>query len=317
MTLRTRGLGIAGCVCILAVSCQHGLAHGDAKSLAEVAETLRPLHAKMLPPEPIDWLAQHHEDGQTFKQYIACNPVKPSAARRTICIRPIGSFTKEQREIVGLTAEFMSCYFNLPVTIEKDLPLAMIPETARRTAPWGTEQILSTYILYNVMKPQLPTNAVAYIAFTASDLWPGEGWNFVFGQASLRDRVGVWSIHRNGDRAASEGAFRMCLMRTMKTAVHETGHIFSMAHCTAYECCMCGSNHRKESDRRPIWLCPECMPKVCWATGTAPEERYSRLSAFCGRNGFKREKEFYDKSIKVITSSKPAGTRRAQTPQGR
>ena len=42
------------------------------------------------------------------------------------------------------------------------------------------------------------------------------------------------------------------------TATHETGHMFSMLHCTAYECCMCGSNHREESDRRPVYLCPEC-----------------------------------------------------------
>ena len=27
---------------------------------------------------------------------------------------------------------------------------------------------------------------VAVLALTTSDLWPGEGWNFVFGQASLR-----------------------------------------------------------------------------------------------------------------------------------
>ncbi len=37
------------------------------------------------------------------------------------------------------------------------------------------------------------------LALTTSDLWPGEGWNFVFGQASLSERVGVWSLHRLGN----------------------------------------------------------------------------------------------------------------------
>jgi hypothetical protein len=27
-----------------------------------------------------------------------------------------------------------------------------------------------------------PADALAYLALTASDLWPGEGWNFVFGR---------------------------------------------------------------------------------------------------------------------------------------
>ena len=110
--------------------------------------------------------------------------------------------------------------------------------------------------------------------------------------------------HRNGDPAAGEEEFRLCLMRTMKTAVHETGHIFSMRHCTAYECCMCGSNNREESDSRPVWLCPECVAKVCWATATDPVERYRKLADFCGKNGFKREQEFYGRSIEALKGTK-------------
>ncbi len=90
------------------------------------------------------------------------------------------------------------------------------------------------------------------IALTTSDLWPGKGWNFVFGQARLRERVGVWSLYRNGDPDESEGAFRLCLLRTIKTATHETGHMFSLRHCTKYECNMCESNNSEESDRSPM-----------------------------------------------------------------
>lgn len=45
------------------------------------------------------------------------------------------------------------------------------------------------------------------IAFTNADLWPGEGWNYVFGQASLADHVGVWSIHRYGDPSTATQLF--------------------------------------------------------------------------------------------------------------
>jgi len=54
------------------------------------------------------------------------------------------------------------------------------------------------------------------IAFTASDLWPGPGWNFVFGLASLRERVGVWSIHRFGNPSKGQAAFTQTLLRTLQ-----------------------------------------------------------------------------------------------------
>ncbi|MCK4357344.1 MAG: hypothetical protein KAW92_01120 [Candidatus Cloacimonetes bacterium] len=197
----------------------------------------------------------------------------------------------------------MSRFYNLQVKVQKDIPLSVIPNKARRRHPeWGVEQILTSYILNDILKPKLPADAAAYIALTISDLWPGRGWNFVFGQASLRERVGVWSIYRNGNPAESENSFRLCLLRTIKTAVHEIGHMFSMSHCVKYECCMCGSNHREEADRRPLWFCPECMAKVCWATCSDPVDRYQILAEFCEEHGFNNEKEFYKKSIAKLES---------------
>jgi archaemetzincin len=277
---------------------------GDPSSPQELRaaiERLRPLHKKLGKPGPHDWLAQHREPGQTFEDYLACRPVTPRGKRHVIYIQPLGDFTDTQRKIVILTADFMGRYFNVPAKVTEDLPLSLIPGRARRTHPnWGMKQILTTYVLNEVLLPRLPDDAAAYLALTASDLWPGEGWNFVFGQASLRERVGVWSIYRNGDPDESDAAFRLCLLRTLKTATHETGHMFSMLHCIAYECNMCGSNHRAESDRRPIALCPECMAKVCWAAGSDPVERLTRLAEFCKEQGLKTEAEFYEKEIEAL-----------------
>ena len=55
--------------------------------------------------------------------------------------------------------------------------------------------------------PRRPEDAVAVLGLTTSDLWPGEGWNFVFGQASLRDRIGVWSLYRFGDPERSDADY--------------------------------------------------------------------------------------------------------------
>lgn len=271
-------------------------------ALKKMREKLRPLHEKLPPPQPGDWLSIHREPGQTFEQYLACDPILPQGKRKVIYVQPLGDFTGTQLRIVTLTADFLGRYYNLPVKVRENLPLSLIPADARRVHPaWGMKQILSNYVLDSVLKRRLPGDAAAYLAFTASDLWPGRGWNFVFGQASISERVGVWSIYRNGDPDRSATDFRLCLLRTLKTAVHETGHMFSLLHCIEYQCGMCGSNHREESDRRPIALCPECLAKVCWATRTDPVERYKKLADFFEKNELQAEADFCRKSIQVLT----------------
>lgn len=218
-----------------------------------------------------------------------------------VYIQPLGEFSETQQRILNCTTEYMHLYFGLPVKKLPQLSLDVIPPKARRVHPsWGMDQILSTYVLEQVLIPRVSRDAVAVLALTASDLWPGEGWNFVFGQASLQSRVGVWSIYRNGDPEVGNDAFRLCLRRTLKTATHETGHMFSMLHCTTCECNMCGSNHRAESDRHPLWLCPTCLAKLTWATGTEPIGRYRRLAAFCRENVLVEEAEFFGKSVEVL-----------------
>ncbi|MDP2877746.1 MAG: hypothetical protein Q8O00_16270, partial [Holophaga sp.] len=118
--------------------------------------------------------------------------------------------------------------------------------------------------------------------------------------------------NRFGNPAKNAKAFRLCLIRAIGTAVHETCHMFTMMHCTAYACCMGGSNSLEESDRHPLWLCPECLAKLCWAVQTDPLLRFHKLAAFCERNGLTKEAIFYRKSIERLSTppnliSGPAG----------
>ena len=259
---------------------------------------LKPLHTELGEPGPSDWLANHHEPGQTFAQYLQSDPVTPTGARKAVYVQPIGDFTEKQRKVIDLSAEYMGLYFNVEVKVNDDLDLDMIPPKARRVHPsWKVPQLLSTYILDEVLQPRVADDAAALIAFTAIDLWPGRGWNFVFGQASLQERVGVWSIYRNGD---PETKFKTFVLRTLKTATHETGHMFSIQHCTAFECNMCGSNTRAESDRHPLWLCPECVAKVVHASGDDFVGRYTRLERFCRANGLAEEAEFFARSSRAL-----------------
>lgn len=271
------------------------------RQLETVASKVTPLHKKLGKPKPGEWLAEHKESGQTFAQYLRSRPTTAQGKRKVLYIQPLGPFTKTQRKIVDLSADFMGKYFGLQTKIKKPLTLAVIPKQAQRKHPsWGMHQILSTYVLDKVLRPRLPKDAAAYIAFTAVDLYPEPSWNFVFGQASLVHRVGVWSIYRNGDPDKSAAAFRLCLLRTLKTATHETGHMFSIDHCIYYECNMCGSNHRAESDRRPVTLCPVCLPKLLHATGVDAKQRFKDLAAFCKQHKLKPERVYYEKALKAL-----------------
>ena len=98
------------------------------------------------------------------------------------------------------------------------------------------------------------------LAITMEDLYPNPNWNFVFGQASIRERVGVFSFARYnpefyGERRRSNYG-KILLRRSCKVLAHEMGHIFSMHHCIFFSCVMNGSNHLYESDSRSLFLCP-------------------------------------------------------------
>jgi archaemetzincin len=154
--------------------------------------------------------------------------------------------------------------------------------------------------MLEVLRPKLPPDAAALIGFTSSDLFPDETLNFVFGQASLSERVGVWSLYRLGRPEANADSFKLVLLRTLKIAAHETGHMFSLAHCTKYECVMNGTNSLNESDRRPLDACAECMAKLCWAAGADPRERYARLAAFCAEHDLPYERRFFEDAARAL-----------------
>lgn len=270
----------------------------DLRKIRQAGSKIEPLHHRKLPSGPHDWLAQHKEAGQTFDQYLKSNPNRPTATRTTLYVQPLGDFSETTTRLVDETADFLALFYGLPIKKLEPLTLEVIPREARRTHR-GDRQILSTYVLEKVLRPRLPADAVALLALTTSDLWPGEKWTFVFGQATLAERVGVWSMYRFGD-AEDENPENPFRRRLFKVALHETGHMFGIKHCTAYECCMNGSNHLAEMDSRPLWLCPQCVQKVCWACRADPADRYRKLAEFAEKHGLPDEASFWRKSLERL-----------------
>jgi archaemetzincin len=266
----------------------------------DMEDRLRSLARPLDEPEVGDWLAEHREKGQTFRQYLSANPVRRDKEYSAIHLCLIGDFDGPRQRVVDLTGQYLSLFFDVPVRLRRQIPLGEIPARARRRHPeWGNEQILSTFILRELLEPDTPDDALAYLALTARDLWPGKGWNFVFGQANLRKRVGVWSIYRNGDPGKGAEAFRRCLRRTLSTGAHETGHVLTMKHCTAYSCLMNGSNSQEESDRKPLHPCPVCLRKLCWNLQVEPVPHLRRLAGFCAGQGL-GEAEWYARAAAAL-----------------
>lgn len=261
-----------------------------------ITAALEPLHLSMTPSRD-ERTPNGAEPGQTFAQYRGSFS---KSGYSTLYVQPIGALDARSEQLVVETAELLAVTFSAPTKVLDPISSDLIPEAARRNRS-GSLQFSSLYILDKVLKPRRPEDALAVLAISATDLYPEEGWNFVFGQASLSERIGVWSLHRYGDPGSEE--FRR---RLFKVAMHETGHMFGIAHCVAYECLMNYAGSRLALDRAPMWFCPECVQKVAFARGVDLPGYFSNLAAFAKSHNLPEEAVYWSKSRDAVVQSRSA-----------
>ena len=256
--------------------------------ILEAMRRIKPVFRTKTPTEPGDWLWSHTEPGQSYAQFRELVPVRAVDQYSTLRIVPIGPLTNGQTTVFEIVQDFLKPFFGLELVVDAPVPLQAIPASAQRfRADLGSKQLLTPYLLQTVLGARRKASDAAVLGLTAIDLWPSAGWNFVFGQGSLTDRVGVWSMARNGD-AERPGLRDLCALRTVMTATHETGHMFGIRHCTAYQCGMNGSNSSEERDRQPLEFCPECQAKLWWTCRLDPLARSRAIEAVAARHHFAR-----------------------------
>jgi archaemetzincin len=249
-------------------------------------------------PQSGEWLERFHERGQPYDSYVAGLPTRPTAQRTLIALQPLGPFSKDQREVLETLREAEAIFFDVPVVVMNDLPL---PTKGQRRRGSGWTQHHTRVILDSVLAPRLPRSAICSLGITMADLYPEPSWNFVFGQASLDERVGVYSLVRffpafTGE-ADTDAARRKALRRSIHILAHETGHMFSLEHCTEYECLMNGSNSLEEMDRQVDVLCPVCLRKLQWNLKFDVRARYERLRDFYRGHGLDELAEWMDRRL--------------------
>lgn len=247
--------------------------HEALGNVANIPDELQPLFVSFdvpaLPePGPSDWLSNYDEPGQTFDEFLSSRPNVPDETRNILYVQPLGENDDFEQPTLEELELFYEAYFSMDAVILEAIDPDDYDITERNNPQ---RQLLSTDIL-DLLAENVPDDAYSLIAVTMIDLYPDPEWNFVFGQASLVRRVGVFSFARY----ASSNRQR-ALRRAFKVLTHETGHMFGIYHCTHFHCLMNGSNHLEELDSAPMHVCPVDLLKLYWSIEFDLVERYERL----------------------------------------
>jgi len=262
------------------------------RALGNVFEEPEPLRTLLTPdddfrriplPGPDDWLTVHTERGQSFEEYKEWVEHRPDATRHVIYLLPFGEFAEETSPPLEELRAYAALFFQmevklLPAYFPHDLEFS--PRPGRKGGP---RQILTSDVL-KFLQTRLPADAYCLLGITMEDLYPQPSWNYVFGQASLDERVGIYSLARYdpafwGD-ARGQHYLDLILQRACKVLAHETAHMFGLSHCIYYECVVNGANHLAETDASPQHLCPVCLRKLHFAAGFDAVKRYQELARF-------------------------------------
>ncbi len=261
-------------------------------------------------PGPSDWLAAHQESGQSFQQFLQSRPNRPDAKRRIIYLQPLGDFPPGKAPPEDLLREYAAAWFVMNVRILPRLVITDAGLTLRRNPTTQNRQLLTADIL-ELLKKKVPEDAFCLLGITMEDLYPDPSWNFVFGQASLRERVGVYSFARYDPafygQPRGPDYEKTLLRRSCKVLVHETAHMFGLQHCIYFRCVLNGSNHLAESDARPMHVCPVDLHKLQHSIGFDVGKRYATLLQFYDKAGFDDERDWTRARLKWILGEAAAG----------
>lgn len=272
------------------------------KKLFELSEHF---FKEMPEPEPGDWLSEHPERGQGYERFVVSHPNLPTKEKRTLYILPIGPFPDTVS--LKILQEYTATYYQLPAELLPEVSLEEVGATSRKNPFTGDFQLYTVDILNDLIL-RLPKDAYCLIGVTMTDLYPDPDWNFVFGQATFRERVGIYSFARYdpafyGNKSGPDDA-AIIKKRSLKVMVHELAHMFGLEHCVYLKCVVNGSNHMGESDSQPIHLCPVCLRKLYYSVGFDPIKRYRELLIFYEKQKFTEEAEWVRGRLKEVTTQK-------------
>lgn len=166
---------------------------------------------------------------------------------KPLCVASMGEVDDQTRASVetGLRS-----VFGVPL-MRMELPDPEFALNAERRQ-YGSIEIL------RYLNEQRPPDAGKLLGLTARDLFIPM-LTFVYGQAQVNGRAAVVSLARLRQEFYGMPAdAEMLAVRARKEALHETGHLFGLVHCSDPRCAMLLATSIGALDAKPADLCPRC-----------------------------------------------------------
>ncbi len=176
-------------------------------------------------PRPSDWLANHPESGQSFGDFLRSRARRPDRQHHKLYLQPLGEFIASASPSLAQLQTFAAAFFALDVNVLPVLDIAGSGVTTRLNPLTHNRQLLTTDILA-LLRRRMSHDAYAVLGITMDDLYPDPSWNFVFGQASLHEGVGVYSFRNAPAAKELQGTGARDDAHVRRPALH----LFSLPH---------------------------------------------------------------------------------------
>jgi archaemetzincin len=171
-------------------------------------------------------------------------------AQEKIYILPLGEIDEE---VIQYLKNKIPEVFSLEVEVCSPKKIPLISFNPKR------RQYHSSLILEELSKEKLKGYT---LAICDVDLYV-EGLNFVFGEANPLNKICIISLTRlRQEYYGLSKDNNLFLLRSLKEAIHELGHIFGLSHCPDPKCVMHFSNCLLDTDKKDFNFCSLCKRKL-------------------------------------------------------
>lgn len=217
---------------------------------------------------------------------------------------------------LNIISEFARLFF--PACRIETLPTVDFDRTMKKRIHPGTNQV--QYFVPSILaqlksmrRKRHDRKELFTVGVTMMDIYPDPAWNFVYGQASPDDGLGIYSFARFdpgfprlSQNACTTKEQTLILRRAVSTYVHEVMHLFELEHCIYYLCLMNGANGEEEMDQSLIYLCPICLRKMYLIIGQEHfrvMEMYQGILELSRRVGFDEEVKWYENRLQILNTN--------------
>lgn len=207
-------------------------------------------------------------------------PLSAAFADGTYYVRPLGEVDAAQARFA---CKNIRETFKLQCQVLRAHPLP-------RVALDATRGQYDADLLIDALFRRAPVDAVGVVGVTNADLFDKRRGRFVFGLASLIDRVAVVSLARyRGSWWGESLDPKVFRARYFKVLVHEVAHTLGLRHCERQTCAMRDDADLKALDASPTTFCNACRAAATEGARLGPGSpgwHYTRGHAHLHRGQF-------------------------------